>query len=99
MVALLLSRWKILAAVLADVAEMLGSALPTIDWEAQENASLSALLSRGTFIFEGIGKPLQLSLILSFAYLSVSCRAMLLIEGFLAAAAHEDARLYRAWHH
>ena len=79
--------------MLADMAYMPRSALPAIDLDAKEDASLSALLSRGTFIFEGIGKPLQLSLILAFAYLSVSCRAMTLIEGFLAAAAHEDARV------
>ena len=67
--------------------------LGLIDWEAQEDACLSALLSRGTFIIEGIGKPLQLSLILAFAYLSVLCHAMTLIEGFLAAAANEDTMI------
>ena len=50
MVALLLGRWKILDAVLADVAEMPGSALLAEHREAQEDARLPALLSRGASV-------------------------------------------------
>jgi hypothetical protein len=81
----------IFAAVLADVAEMPRSALLPIDGEAQADSHLPALLSRGAFVFEGIGEPLELSLILAFADLSVSRRAMPPVEGLLAAAAHEDS--------
>jgi hypothetical protein len=81
----------IFAAVLADVAEMPRSALLPINWEAQADSHLPALLSRGTFVFKGIGEPLELSLILAFTDLSVSRRAMPLVEGLLAAAANEDS--------
>ena len=59
MVALLLGYRKILAAVLADVAEMPGSALPAVQLEAQEDARLPALLSRGASVSEGHVEPLE----------------------------------------
>ena len=61
-VALLLGRWKILAAVHADVAEMPRSALPAVHWEAQEDARLPALLSRGASVSEAHGEPLEVFL-------------------------------------
>ena len=46
--------------MLAEVAEMPRSALLPIDWEAQEDPLLSALLSRGASVSEGPGEPLEL---------------------------------------
>ena len=81
----------ILAAVLAVVAEMLRPALPGIHWEAEDESHLSALLSRGTMVFDGIGEPLKLSLMFTFACLSVSRSTNAPIERFLAPAAYEDS--------
>ena len=59
MVALLVGLGKVLAAVLADVTEMPGSALLAVHWEAHEGARLPSLLSRGASVFEGLGEPLN----------------------------------------
>ena len=91
MVALLLGRWKILAAVLADVAEMPGSALPAIHWKAQEDAHLPAPLSRGASVSEGNGEPLEVLLISALTSLSMPSRVFTSNEENLAAAAHEDS--------
>ncbi len=81
----------ILAAVLADVAEMLRPALPGIHWEAVGESILPALLGRGAMVFDGIGEPFQLWLQAAFTPLPVDSRAMTRLKGSLAPAAHEDA--------
>ena len=93
MVVLLLGRCKILAAVLADVAEMPGSALLAIDWQAQESALLPVLLSRGASASnsEGSSEPLELSLMLALADPSMPSCLFTSFEELLAAAAHEDS--------
>ena len=91
MVALLLGRWKILAAVLADVAEIPGSALPGINSEAQEDARLPALLSRGASVSEAHGEPLEVPLKMILTIPSMPSRVFTSYEEHLAAAAHEDS--------
>ena len=91
MVALLLGGGKILPAVLADVAEMLRSALSAVHWEAVGKSIIPSLLGRGTMVSDGIVEPLQLSLMFTFAYLPVSRSTNAPMEGLLAPAAHEDA--------
>ena len=91
MVALLLCRWKILAAVLADVAEMPGSALPAVHWEAQEDARLPALLSRVASVSEAHGEPLEVRLKSALKSPSMPSRVFTSYEEHLAAAAHEDS--------
>jgi hypothetical protein len=83
----------IFAAVLADIAEMPRSALLPINWEAQEDSRLSALLSRGTSISEGPGEPLELWLILVLADLSVTSCSVACLKKILAPAAHEGAEV------
>ena len=77
--------------MLADVAQMPGSALLAVHLEAHESARLPALLSRGAPVSEGVGEPLELWLMLALAFLSVLLRSMALFESFLAAAADEDS--------
>ena len=91
MLVLLLGGGQLLAAVLADVAGMPGSALLAVDWEAQEDARLPALLSRGASVSEGVGEPLELSLMLALANLSVCSRNASPLKTSLAPAAHEEA--------
>ena len=91
MVALLLGRWKILAAVLADVAEMPESALPAVHWEVQEDARLPALLSRVASVPEGHGEPLEVLLKSVLTSPSMPSRIYMSYEEHLAAAAHEDS--------
>ena len=91
MLMLLLSRWKIFAAVLADVPEMPRSALLAINWEAQLHSRLPALLSRGASVSERICEPLELSLMLALTYLSVCSRITSPLKTFLAPTAHEEA--------
>ena len=91
MVALLLGRWKILAAVLADVAEMPESALPAEHWETQEDARLPALLSRGASVPEAHGEPLEVLLKSVMTSPSMPSRVFTSYEEHLAAAAHEDS--------
>jgi hypothetical protein len=88
---LLLGRGQLLAAVLADVAEMPRSALLPVNWEPQAHSSLSPLLSWGASVFEGICEPLELSLMLALAYLSVISRITSPLKTSLAPTAHEDA--------
>ena len=76
--------------MLADVAKMPGSALPAIDWQAQESARLPALLSWGAFDRDGPGEALELSLVLALANLPVTSRSMALLEEIFAPAAYED---------
>ena len=90
MVALLLGRRKILAAVLADVAGMPGSALPAEHWQAYADAHLPALLSWGAFDRDGPGEAIELSLVLALANPSVTSRSMALLEEIFAPAAYED---------
>ena len=77
--------------MLADVAEMPGSALLPIHWEAQEDPRLPALLSRRASVSEGPGEPLELWSILVLADLPVTSRAKSRLEEILAPAAHEDS--------
>ena len=91
MITFLLRRWQVPLAVLADVAQMLRSALPAIHWEAEGESHLSALLGRGTLVSEGPGKPIELSLEAAFTGRPVTFCEMARHEGFLAPAAHEDA--------
>ena len=77
--------------MLADVAGMPRSALLPIHWEAQAHSSLSAILSRGASVSEGVGEPLELSLMLALANLSVCSRTTSRFKTSLAPAAHEDA--------
>ena len=91
MLVLLLGGGQLLGAVLADVAEMPRSALLTVNWEAQAHSSLSPLLSWGASVFEGIGEPLELSLMLALTYLSVCSRTASPLKTSLAPAANEDA--------
>ena len=91
MLVLLLGGWQILAAVLADVAEMLRPALPGIHWEARVESHLPSLLSRGPMVFDGIVEPLKLWLEAAFTPLPVDSRAVTRLEGSLAPAAHEAA--------
>ena len=80
----------IFTAVLAEVTEMPLSALLPINWEAQADSHLSALLSRGRSVSEGPGEPFELWLILALADLSVISRAMARLEEILAPATHDD---------
>jgi hypothetical protein len=79
--------------VLADMAEMLRSTMPAINWEAETYSHLSALLSRGTFVCDGIGEPLKLSLEVAFTNLSVTSRAMMPIKCFHAPTTYENSGL------
>ena len=91
MVALLLGRWKNLAPVLADVAEMPWSALPAIHLEAQEDARLTALLSRGASVSDGHGEPFEDPLKSALTSPSMSSCIFTSYEEYLAAAAHGDS--------
>ena len=78
--------------MLADVAEMLGSPLLPIDWEAQEDPLLPALLSRDASVYEGPGEPLELWSILVLAFISMLSRTFAPIEEILATTAYKDTR-------
>ena len=102
MLVLLLGRGQLLAAVLADVAGMPRSALPAVHWEAQEGPLGPALLCWGASVFEGIGEPLELSLMLALANFSVCSSIASPLKTSLAPAAHEDAGVkvrVHLWHH
>ena len=77
--------------MLADLAEMPWSALLPIYWEAQEDSRLPGLLSRGPFVFEDIGEPLELSLEAALTSPPVTSREMARLEESLDSAAHEDS--------
>ena len=62
--------------MLADVAEMPRSALLPVNLEAQEVSLGPVLLCWGASVFEGIRKPLELSLMLVLTYLSVYSRTI-----------------------
>ena len=79
--------------MLADVAAMAGPALLAVHWEAQAHSSLSALLSWGASVSEGVGEPLELSLVLALADLSVDSRSISPFETSLAPTAHKEERL------
>ena len=91
MVALLLGRWKILADMLEDVAEMPGSALLAINWEAKEDARLSALLSKGASVPEGHVERLEVLLKSVLTSPSMSSCVFTSYEEHLAAAANEES--------
>ena len=76
--------------MLTDVTEMPRSALLAIYLEAQFHSRLPALLSGGASVSEGIGEPLELSLVLAFTSLPMNSRLMARVEPKLASAAHED---------
>ena len=78
--------------MLADVAEIPWSALPAIDWQAQESALLPVLLSRGASASDSEvpSEPLELSLMLALADYSMSSCVFTSFEEILAPAAHED---------
>ena len=89
MITFLLRGWHVLLAVLAELAEMLRSALPAIHWEAEGKSHLPALLGRGTFVSEGPGKPIELSLEAAFTGHPMTFCEMARHEGFLAPASNE----------
>ena len=91
MLVLLLGRGQLLAAVLAYIPEMPRSALLPVHWEAQEVSLGPALLCWGASVFEGVGEPLELSLVLALTNLSVCSRTMSPLKTSLAPAAHEEA--------
>ena len=70
---------------------MTGSPLPAVHLEAQEDSCLPALLSRGAFVFEDMGEPLELSLEAAFTNPPMASRAKARLEDSLAPAAHEDS--------
>ena len=76
--------------MLADVTAMHRSALPAIDWEAQADSHLSALLGRGTFVSEGPCETFELLFMFALADLPVTSCSMARLEEILAPAAHED---------
>ena len=78
-------------AVLADVAQMLRSALPAIHWKDEGEWHLPALLGRRTLVSECPGKSIELSLEAALTGSPVTFCEMARHEGFLAPAAHEDA--------
>ena len=78
--------------MLADMVEMVRSALLPVHLEAHEISSLSALLSRGTSVSEDPGEPLKLWSILVLAFLSMLSRTFALFEEILATAANKDTR-------
>jgi hypothetical protein len=80
--------------VLADVAGMARSALLPIYWEAQAHSHLPALLCWGASVFDGICEPLEFSLILALAYLSMCSRTISRFKTSLAPATHEKARIF-----
>ena len=65
------------------------SSLLPINWEAQDESLLSALLVRGTSVSEGTGEPLELSLELAFTSLAVNPRARAREKECLASTANE----------
>ena len=79
--------------MLAGVAEMLRSPLLPIHWEPQEDSLFPALLSRCASVTEGIGEPLELSLMLALTYLSMYSRSISRFKTSLAPTAHEEARV------
>ena len=99
MVALLLGRWKILAALRTDVAEMPGPAMPAVDWQAQEDARLPALLSRDTCVSEGQVEPLEV--LLKSVLISPLCRlaSSLLMKNILQRPHTKTPDLNSALHH
>jgi hypothetical protein len=88
---LLLSRGQLLAAVLAEVVGMGRPALLPVHLEAQEVSLGPVLLCWGASVFEGVGEPLELSLMLALANLSVCSRNASPLKTSLAPAAHEEA--------
>ena len=65
------------------------SALLPVHWEAQAVSLGPVLLCWGASVFEGVGEPLELSLVLALANLSVCSRTMSPFKTSLAPAAHE----------
>ena len=63
----------------------------TIHLEAQEVSLGLVLLCWGASVFEGVGEPLELSLMLALTFLSVCSRTMSRFKTSLAPAAHEEA--------
>ena len=76
--------------MLADVAGMGRSALLPVHLEAQEVSLGPALLCWGASVFERIGEPLELSLVLALTSLPMNSRLMARVEPKLASPAHED---------
>ena len=78
--------------MLEDVTEMPGPALLAIDWEAQEDAPLPVLLSRGASASDSEvpSEPLELSLMLALADPSMISCVFTSFEEIFASAAHED---------
>ena len=57
------------------------------------DSRLHALLSRGTFVSEGISEPLKLSLIGTFTCSSVQFRVKAPLKPFLASSTYKDSRV------
>ena len=77
--------------MLADVTAMCRSALSAVNWEAQADSLLSALLSRGTSVSEGHGESFKIFLISVLTSTSMTSRAIAPFEESLAPAAYEDS--------
>jgi hypothetical protein len=92
-VALLVGRGQLVAAVLADVVRMGRSALLPVHLEAQEVSLGPVLLCWGAPVSNGIRKHLELSLMLALTYLPVYSRSISPFETSLAPTAHKEERL------
>ena len=79
--------------MLADVAGMGRSALLPVHWEAQEVSLGPVLLCWGASVFEGIRKPLELSLVLAFTSPPMNSRLMARVEPKLASTANKYTRV------
>ena len=78
--------------MLAEVVGMGRPALLPVHLEAQEVSLGPALLCWGASVSEGIGEPLELSLVLALANLSVCSRTTSPLKTSLAPTTHEEAR-------
>ena len=79
--------------MLADIAEMLRSALSAVHWEAVVKSILPALLGRSSFVSDVPGESIKLLLEAALTSPPMYFRVKAVYESFLAPAAHEDAGL------
>ncbi len=77
--------------MLADIAEMLRSALSAVHWEAVVKSILPALLGRGSFVSDVPGESIKLLLEAVLTSPPMNFGVIAVYESFLAPAAHEDA--------
>lgn len=82
--------------MLAEVAEIPWSVLPTINWNPKKDFRLPALLSQGgAFFSKGIGEPFVFSLLAVFTSPPLTSHVKARLEEILAPTAHEDAGVER----